>query len=460
MSSDNKQQDEQSGKKHLSRRDFLKVGAASAAGLAAAATPLTAAQASASRSSRRYAQGSPTVVRLWSWYMEQQDQFPKVIADFEEKNPNIKIDYQLMTGDASAVYLPALLAAAASGNIADMPEIYAPHVHSIEFGRKGIALDLMAALGKDWLADFFPSANSMFVDGSTLYAVGWMAQTLGIFYDPDMFTQAGVDGEPETWDDLTAASNLIKSKISGNLGVMMSASDGFTVSDLWMPMITDASNDPATLKQLDDHVIPWTSQPVVDSLTLYKKTLDGNCWQNGATGMTQADCLNALYAGIAAGFYSGSWQPVSLYKNAPPDLMKRFKVMKTPAATAGGRHWTGNSAGAAFSVANGPNKDAAMEFFKYMYSPDVYAWIMSESVSLPATQGAAAQVTDPFIKTMASWLPDGCRHWLTGPAGQTVADAIEAFTQSPSDPQATAQAMEDGALQVQPAATAEATASS
>lgn len=454
MSLDNKQQNKGSDKKNISRRDFLKVGAASAAGLAA--TPLLK-----TSFPRRYQSGSPTVVRLWSWYIEQQDQFPKVIADFEAKNPNIKIDYQLKT-DVTGAYLPALLAAAASGNVADMPEIYAPHVHSIEFGRKGIAIDLIKELGAAWMADFFPSGSSMFTDGAAQYAVGWMAQTLGIFYDSDMFQQAGITGEPETWDDMITASNQIKSKLSGNLGVMQSASDGFSVSDLWFPMVTGFSNDPATLKQLDDHNLPWTSQPVIDSLALYKKTLDGNLWQKGQTGMQQADCLNALYAGKAAAFYSGSWQPVSLYKAAPPDLMKRLKVMKTPAVAAGGRHWTGNSAGAAFSVANGPNKDAALAFFEYMYSPDVYAWIMSQSVSLPATKTAADQVTDPFIKTMASWLPDGCRHWLVGPSGQVVADAIEQFTQSPGDPQVTAQAMEDGALALQPlvAATAAATASS
>ena len=83
----------------------------------------------------------------------------KIITDFEAKNPNIKIDYQLKT-DVTGAYLPALLAAAASGNVADMPEIFGPHVHSVEFGRTGISLDLLAALGADWLSDFFPSANS------------------------------------------------------------------------------------------------------------------------------------------------------------------------------------------------------------------------------------------------------------------------------------------------------------
>ena len=112
-----------------------------------------------------------------------------------------------------------------------------------------------------------------------------------------MFKAAGINGEPETWDDMITASNLLKSKIPGNLGIMQAASDGFSVSDLWMPMVTGASNDPATLKQLDDHVIPWTSKPVVDALNLYKKTLDGNLWQNGAN----SDAASRLYERTVCG---------------------------------------------------------------------------------------------------------------------------------------------------------------
>ncbi len=438
MASNNDQK--QMGKKPLSRRDFLKISAASTA---SAGLAVSGASSVFAAPNIRQSTGNPAVVRFWSWYTDQQDQFPKVIADFEALNPNIKIDLQILA-DVTSAYLPALLAAAAAD---DVPEIYAPHVHSIEFGRQGLGADLLAELGADFMADFFPSANSMFKDGDAQYAIGWMAQTMGFYYDPDQFAQAGIDGEPETWDDMIVASNLIKSKIDRNLGMMQAANDGFSVNDLWFPMITGFSDDPDTVRQLDAHEAMWTDQPVVDALTLYRKTLDEGLWQNGQTGMDQVACLNALYNGLGAGFYSGSWNPGRIYKDAPPELVARLKVMKTPAVAAGGRHWTGNSAGAAFSVANhSPNKEAALEFVKYLYSPDVYSWTMSESVSLPATQSAAEQVTDPIIKTMASWLPDGCRHWLTGPAGQVVADAIMAFTAGQmTDPAATAQAMEDGA---------------
>jgi len=74
---------------------------------------------------------------------------------------------------------------------------------------------------------------------------------------------------------------------------------------------------------------------------------------------------------------------------------------------------------------------------------------MSDSKSMPSTKTAADQVTDPLIKTMASWLGDGCRHWLTGPAGQVIADAIMDFTAGKTtDPVAVAQLMEDGAAKL------------
>ena len=273
--------------------------------------------------------GNPATVRFWTWYLEQEDQMPQVIADFEEANPNIKVEMRLIT-DVEGAYLPALLAAAAGD---DLPEIYAPHVHSVEFGRQGLAADLKAELGAEFIDGFFPSMNSMFVLGDAQYAVGWMGQTMGIYYDSEMFAAAGIDGEPETWDEMIEAANLIKSNVSGNLGVMQQADNGFSVCDTWLPMITLYSDDPDTLRQLDERDgATWTDQAVVDSLTLYQRTIDEGLWQENMTGMDNTACLNAMYAGAGAAYYSGSWNPPTFYADGPPELIERLRVMKTPTA--------------------------------------------------------------------------------------------------------------------------------
>jgi ABC-type glycerol-3-phosphate transport system substrate-binding protein len=182
---------------------------------------------------------------------------------------------------------------------------------------------------------------------------------------------------------------------------------------------------------------------VVDSLTLYQRTIDEGLWQENMTGMDNTACLNAMYAGAGAAYYSGSWNPPTFYADGPPELVERLKVMKTPTLEAGGRHWTGNSAGAAYSVSeHSPNKDAALTFMQYLYSPEVYSKVMIDSSSMPATKAAAELVTDPLILTMASWLPDGCRHWLVGPAGQIVADTAMELTAGNIDAAEAAEAIE------------------
>ena len=139
---------------------------------------------------------------MWSWYGEQKDEFPKLVEKFQAANPNIKVQNRVFgTPDQ---YLPALQAAVAAG---DVPEIFAPHTRALTYGTGGISADLKKDLGDEFLADIFESANQEYTLDGKQYAIGWMAQTFGIFYNPEILDKAGVDGEAiETWDDLIRAA--------------------------------------------------------------------------------------------------------------------------------------------------------------------------------------------------------------------------------------------------------------
>ena len=53
--------------------------------------------------------GNPATVRMWSWYGEQKDEFPKLVAKFQDANPNIKVENRVFGSPDQ--YLPALQAA-------------------------------------------------------------------------------------------------------------------------------------------------------------------------------------------------------------------------------------------------------------------------------------------------------------------------------------------------------------
>ncbi len=390
--------------RRVSRRGVLRAGAAGA--LVAGTSGLASACGGDSGG------GGKATVRVWTWYGEQRDQWPALIKEFESSHRNIKIQNRIF-GDSDS-YLPALQASVSGG---DPPDIYAPHVLAIEYGKAGIGLDLKDALGADFLKGFFPSTNDEYSDAGKQYALGWMAQTFGIFYNPEILDKAGVD-PPETWDDLVTAAAAIRSK-TGVVPCSLSNNPGPSGLDFLLPLITQVTDDPKLVLDLDmqRNKASWDSKPVVDSLAMVKHLVDEKVFAPGINGITGDQAASAFYTGKAAMYYSGSWSPQGFLQSAPKKFVETYKVAETPAWKTGARHWCANQAGAGLAVSAGSkNVDAAVEFLKWVYEPKRYAKVMNDSHSMPSTVSAAEGITDPFMKTMTSWLVEGngCPHILFG----------------------------------------------
>jgi ABC-type glycerol-3-phosphate transport system substrate-binding protein len=380
--------------------------------------------------------GGKATVRMWTWYTQQREQFPKLIAEFERAHPNIKIENRLF-GDTNS-YLPALQASVASG---DVPEIFGPHVLAIQYGKNGVSADLKKELGASFLTDFFDSANAEYSVGDSQYALGWMAQTFGIFYDPKTFAQAGVD-VPETWDDLITAAGKLRT--AGVIPCILANNPGTNGNDFLLPLITQATDNPKLVLDLDQQVggAKWDSKPVVDALSLVDKLRRAGVFGSSANGLQTLQGEAAFYTGKAASLFMGSWVPQDFQQNAPASFVKRYKVMQTPAWAAGRKHWCGNQAGAGLAVANNSkNKDAALEFVKFLYQTDRYAKVMNDSNSMPSTKSAGEQVSDPVLKEMTSWLlkGNGAPHILFGQgSSDAVASSLAALIGGKKAPAAAA----------------------
>src|SRR4051794_11416719 len=76
----------------FSRRTILKAALGGAAALGAGSLLAGCSNDDSSSSS---SSGNPATVRLWSWYGEQKDEFPKLIDKFQQQNPNIKVENRL-----------------------------------------------------------------------------------------------------------------------------------------------------------------------------------------------------------------------------------------------------------------------------------------------------------------------------------------------------------------------------
>jgi ABC-type glycerol-3-phosphate transport system substrate-binding protein len=427
----------------LSRRSVLRGGLA---GVAALAAPV-AMSACDSPDTGTTSSGGKATVRVWTWYNEQRDEWPKLVSEFQSAHPDVVVQNRVF-GDTDS-YLPALQAAVAAG---DPPEIFAPHVLAIEYGKAGVSADLTADLGEDFLKDFFKSTRDEYTDSGKQYALGWMAQTFGIFYDPDMFSRAKAD-IPQTWDDLKVTA--AKLKASGKLPLAVSNNPGPSGLDFFLPLITQVTDNPQFVLDLDlqRNGARWDSAPVVQALAKVDELNKAGALAPNANALQGPQAEQLLYTGRAAMLFSGSWTPQGFVQQAPPEFVKRYKVFETPAWAAGRKHWTANQAGAGLAVSNkSKNKAAALDFIKFIYDPQRYTRTMNNSNSMPSTQSAGAQVSNPILKQMTQWLLDGkgAAHILFGKGSSgSASNGFAALMGGQSTPEQTGKAIQSAVEQAQ-----------
>lgn len=143
--------------------------------------------------------------------------FEPIIENFEKEYPNIKIDMQdLGWGDAEKT----LQTMAASKTLPDL--MYHLPGTIFDMADKGLVLDLTPYLDDELKADMYPSmlAAGQYKGGQYMITCGGM--TLMMWYNADLFKQAGLDPEnpPKTWDELLAAAEKLNA-LDGVSGIGM-----------------------------------------------------------------------------------------------------------------------------------------------------------------------------------------------------------------------------------------------
>lgn len=154
-------------------------------------------------------QGEQTVVRLSGWASSPSETalLESLLYKFSVENPDILVKYEPITGD----YKQSLLTSVAAGTEPDV--YYADIFWFQEFARNEVLLpmdDLMASTGTS-REDFVPALIDAFTFDGKTYGIPKDFNTLGLFYNKDLFDKAGLDYPTDdwTWEDLQAAAEAL-----------------------------------------------------------------------------------------------------------------------------------------------------------------------------------------------------------------------------------------------------------
>ncbi|MFJ3488396.1 extracellular solute-binding protein [Leifsonia aquatica] len=142
--------------------------------------------------------------------------FDDRVKEFEKANPDIVVkseEYQ-WTGPTFATQL-------AGGTLPDVFNV--PFTDSQSLIQAGQLADITAEVNKlPYASKFNENVLAVAKDGDKIYGIPYGPYAMGLSYNRDIFTKAGLDPDkpPTTWDEVRADAKTISEKVPGVAGYM------------------------------------------------------------------------------------------------------------------------------------------------------------------------------------------------------------------------------------------------
>ncbi|MBO3752501.1 extracellular solute-binding protein [Streptosporangiaceae bacterium NEAU-GS5] len=341
--------------------------------------------------------------------------FQDLIKDFQAKYPKIKVNYvNVPFGEAQNKYKTA----AQSGSGA--PDVLRTEVGWVaEFASLGYLQPLDGTPAVDKADDFLPGPASAGKYNGKTYAVPQVTDTLGLLYNKQLLSKAGVE-VPKTFDELKQAALTIKQK-TGVDGLALNVDSYFL-----LPFIYGEGGD---LLNVDTKKITVASPESVKGVAVVEDLIKSGAVGKPAVSDSYVTAETAFKEGKAAMIFNGPWANTDnlagkVFKDDPDN----FGVAPVPAGSVKAAAPTG---GHTYSIYAGSKNIPASELFvQFMASADSQAKIAGSLGLLPTRTSAydmPAATANPMVGVWKTVMDTAVsRPWIPE-QGQLFAPLLEGY---------------------------------
>ncbi|PVE94686.1 extracellular solute-binding protein [Microbacterium sp. TPD7012] len=345
------------------------------------------------------------------------------VADFEEANPGVTIEIQSIQNEDLDGKLQTAL------NSGDAPDIFLQRgggkmAAMVKAGQLKDLTEAISGPAAEEIPDAAYSANSL---DDKIYAMPVAVLPGGLFYSQDLFDQAGITENPTTIDELTAATEALRT--AGIEPVALGAKDAWPAAH-WYYWFALRECSPETLAQAADEM-----------------NFDDDCWIRAGEDLqdfaatepfnsgfltTTAQQGAASSAGLIANHQAamelmGAWNPGVIGSLTPdqkplPDL-SWFPFPEVEGGEGEPGSMMGGVDGYSCSV-DAP--DACVDFLNYLGTSEVQTAYYKAFNAPPVNTVAQEAVTEPYLQTIleAYNAAPYASQWLDTVYGQNVGNAL------------------------------------
>jgi raffinose/stachyose/melibiose transport system substrate-binding protein len=239
--------------------------------------------------------------------------------------------------------------------------------------KAGLLLDLTDAYKTHHWKVYDFAREQVTVDGK-LYGVPGEMETVGLFYNKDVFDDLGL-AAPTSAAELRAVAEKLKA--AGTTPMAVGDKEGWEGGHL-LSMALGSEVGPERMEQLTSGAASWDSPEVAAAFKTWQQFNDSGYLSKSPTSVDYDTSISTFLAGDAAMIPTGSWLVGELDDGAD------FEVGYIPfPGTEGPGVFAGGLGSGPFVSATTAKKAAAVKFVDFLASPQHAEWTVENLHSIP-----------------------------------------------------------------------------
>lgn len=330
--------------------------------------------------------GEEVTLNFLTWRGDDSAAYDQVVANFNEENPNIKVNFEYVVDAYEQVLTTRLL----SNDV----DLFALDGHLDMYVDGGNLLELT---GQSFLDNYQEGALESCTFDGKVYGACQMFCMVNTFYNVDMLEEMGYTGEPKTWDEFIEICDKFMEKgihpIACGNAANLSTQLGY---QLLVSMIPDHSSD--LFNEIVAGEAKMTDEPMATVSKLVKQVSDADYYCEGSTGLDKFGACEVFMRGEAPFLVEGSWRAITLAE----DETLNWDVFSISAPGGAEDVYLFRPAQIHVINANTPHKDEALKYYEFMSRPESMEIFSSTTVQVPV--GNDVTVDHPALNKVVDYM--------------------------------------------------------
>lgn len=333
-------------------------------------------------------------ISLLSWNNEEN--MTPFIEAFEEENPGIKVDLQYVPPVQQ--YLDKFMVLSAADQMTDM--FYTTAENKKEVFEKGLAEDISDL---EIFQRIDEKVSSIYGQDGKIYAFSPDAWVGGIFYNQDLFEQAGISEVPATWDEFIDCCSKLQ-----DIGVIPYLDDADNVNSIPQTLYQCEviSQNPEADQEINEGKATFVDYYTKPFEEWYNDMLEPGLYNQMSLGLSAEQVTDMFATGQVAMVTSGPWN-LEVYREKNPDL----KFDSFPLSDKDGNVVLTGALNAGLSISStSEHKEECKKFIEFMAEDENLVKWQETSGNAIVVEGIDYEL-DPVLDKYKDYVVDGAFYY-------------------------------------------------